>query len=261
MKIKPSMVVLSVIVVSLFSVPGAVFAAPASPDSVPATEQLSFSPLVYLTALLAAVTLASLVFSIVVLVRYKAQKEMVCHNYACASNPRMLQESNDHFDYSQLETPEELNGSYSEQSELVMQEAIQRLTAQVAVGATAPSATTHRVVPPAIVPAVAIVPVGKPAIAEAPGTLPQISEPAFVAAPADLPAVAAAPVATPHIAKHRRIPSQTLSAPVSYIKLVPALKHAKKRSVSPLPPVSPRPYPASALEVPQELEYLLRKIG
>lgn len=246
MKITQSLVVLSVIAVSLRSVPGVAFAASVSPETAPATEQLSFSPPVYLTALLALVALVFVVVSIVLLVKYTAQKELICHNSACASNPSMLQEGNDHFDYRQLETPEELCGGYSEQSELVMQEAIQRLTAQAALTATPLSATTRRTLPS----------IAEPAAFTTPAALPRASEPVVLAAPAATPSPA-----RPHLARHRRIPVPGESAPTPHIKLVPALKHARKRGVCVAPAVPVVFAPTPALDVPEELEFLLRKIG
>lgn len=219
MKIKCSLVVLFVIVSTLFTLPGVAFGVPELPETLTASEQLSFSPLVYLTALLAAVLLCSVVVSIVAYSRLRTQKQLVCNNYACASNPKARLEGTYAFDYSQIETPKELTGIYTGQSDFVMEEAINRLSV-------------------------------KPA----------------------------------HVAKHRK-PITSDTAPLPLIKIVPQMRHAQGRSASAATSSAPvwnaatllpqldsvlvgtastdptRASHAPVIDVPVELEFLLRKIS
>ena len=207
MQIKRSMGMACVLFISLFMLSGVAFAAPVVPSALPATEQLSFDPLVYLTLLLAVLTFSSIGVSVFFFARYKKQSKLICCCTECPDHPAKLwrheeQGYEDGFDYRLIETPQELAASHSKQSDMAVEAAINRLVSN------------------------------RP----------------------------------PHIAKHKRqlLAKEALKL---HIKLVANMKHARKHnSVVAAVPASSLPLSTVApvvplLEVPEELEHVLRKIG
>lgn len=245
MKIKRSMVILFVTACSLCIVRGVAFAATSVPEALDATEQLAFNPLLYTVVLLAALTLASVVMSIFFGIKARGQQELVCKNYACPTNPKMLFERDGLFDYSILETPQELSEGYTGQSELAQAEAIQR---QRLVEFQQNEITRMRLAELSQKLAVPHIQNTEPTHQQAVDAPIQTDE-------------QSSQLKNSHAPKHQRF-FDGATVPIPTISLVREAKHARKPS---LPAVHPTPVliqeVKQTLDMPEELECFLKKIS
>lgn len=208
MMIKRCLVVLFVGIIMCAAVPRVAYAASNLPESVAATEQMNFFPLLYVTILLAAVMLCSFVVSTVFGIKYRKQKELSCHNLSCPNNPAAGEIDEGAFDYRLFETPKELLGVYSSQSDLAVEEAIMRLSEQGAQTQTQTQVQAQV----------------------------QTQETS----------------ATTYVPRHKKEQEQSgnETSPLPIITFVPARAQTQQGSK-----------PTAPADVPEELEYLLRKIS
>ena len=190
MKIKRSLVVLNCVIALCIALPAVAFAATDLPDTLPALEQLHFTPLLYTIVLLCAVLLCLVIVALVQVYRFREKRVLIGQGLFELRDILTAQGEESTFDYSQIETPDELNGNYSAQTDLVVEEAINRLCREARY-----------------------VPRHRKELLEQEG-------------------------------------QQEGSARLPHIRLVPEMKHARRKTDTPLPP-----------PVPNELEALLRKIS
>lgn len=122
MHIKRSVVVLFVFVTQLFLISAPAFALTEMPETVPAVDQLSFNPLVFILVLLAVVTMSSVAISIILGMKFNEQKKMICQKASCQENPATRLADAFQFDYREFETPEEL--TRIRQRSLAVEEAV-----------------------------------------------------------------------------------------------------------------------------------------
>ena len=127
MNIKRSLVILVVVVSVSIALPALAFAATDPPESIPVTQQLDFAPLIYTSIVLTAI-LICLLFVIAFQVRRIREKgALVSEELFGITNKFSELGYPERLDYRLIETPEELSGKYTQQSDLAREEAIKRL--------------------------------------------------------------------------------------------------------------------------------------
>ena len=130
MKIKRSLAILFVVIIFCIVAIAVVFVAATVANRFAANEQWDFTPLISLIVLLTAVLLCLVALAVVQVRRFRKKKKLMGQSYYALNVALARQGYRGYFDFNQLETPFELLDDYSEQSNLVVEKAILRLSQQ-----------------------------------------------------------------------------------------------------------------------------------
>lgn len=212
MKINRSMGVMFVLI-NTFTVltGGKAFAAGEAEAVVNSTEEFDAGPLALLTVVLAAVVACAIALCVVFYLRYRAQKELICQDDTCAANPKLLGEERSYFDYSQLETPDELPCDRGTQLDVVIEE-LRLFFEEEPVAAS--SAASAAVPASSSVPDASAVPDSGPASPSAPD------------------ASAASASFAVYAAKHRKALPTDVTAPMPTVGAAPEVSSPRGRGIS-----------------------------
>ena len=163
MRYKCSLAILGFLIISCMAVPAVAYAATVTSDTASPTGTMNFSPLIYIILLLVAILLCLAIVAIVQYLKYREKKKLIgpglfdlnlaldsfckvtTYDYSQMETPEELLGYNqmeapeellgynqieapeELLGYSQIEKPEELLGNYSDQRTLAVEEAISRL--------------------------------------------------------------------------------------------------------------------------------------